>query len=34
VTKSAIRFRIFPGDPPTDEKVKDMITDYLVEKYS
>lgn len=24
----------FEGGPPTDEEVKDMITDYLVEKYS
>lgn len=24
----------FKGDPPTDEEVKDMITDYLTEKYS
>ena len=24
----------FEGGPPTDEQVKDMITDYLVEKYS
>lgn len=24
----------FEGGPPTDEEVKEMITDYLVEKYS
>jgi hypothetical protein len=24
----------FEGGPPTDEEVKDMITEYLVEKYS
>lgn len=24
----------FEGGPPTDEEVKDMISDYLVEKYS
>lgn len=24
----------FEGGPPTDEEVKDMIADYLVEKYS
>lgn len=24
----------FEGGPPTDEEVKDMITDYLAEKYS
>ena len=24
----------FEGDPPTDEEIKDMITDYLTEKYS
>jgi uncharacterized protein (DUF433 family) len=24
----------FPSGPPTDDEVKDMITDYLAEKYS
>lgn len=24
----------FEGGPPTDQEVKDMITDYLVKKYS
>jgi len=24
----------FEGDPPTDEEIKNMITDYLSEKYS
>ena len=33
-TEPPARFLEFEGGPPTDEDVKDMITDYLIEKYS